>query len=438
MKSTLLTLLCWKAIFLKNFKTLTCCRLCLGEFYPDSLVLIDTPLANELWETRDTAMLAETFPLEVVMCISCKHVQLKHIVSEDRLFQKYVYQSGTSIFFQNHFKEFAATTSKFVENGKILEIGSNDGTLLAAYKDLGFDAVGIEPSKFLVDKCTESGLNVTEGYFSQEIIQRIDPCSSGFDLVVGNNVFAHIDDLSSAFRLAKECLTLTGVFVFEVSHLLRLVESGNFDSIYHEHMSYHSVFSLDLLCNSVGLRIFSVEEISSHGGSIRVFITRNQNRSRETSVDELINREISLGLNDVQVLRVIEKRIAEVKNSVVSALETLSIDGKYQIIGYGAPAKMITFVFQLQLTNFNFLCIIDDNVDKQELFAPAWGVEIVSRENAKLRVKKELERDTAIKYVVYVFPWNLSSEIISKLNGIVPPHSYCIWMNNGLQIKELA
>jgi len=417
---------------------LTSCRLCRGKFYPDSLVLIDTPIANELYATRNAALIAETFPLEIVMCISCKHVQLKHIVSTDRLFQNYVYQSGASIFFQKHFKEFASTTSKFVENGKILEIGSNDGTLLAAYKDLGLDAVGIEPSKFLVEKCKESDLNVVEGYFSQEVVQKIDPYLFGFDLIVGNNVFAHIDDLSTAFGLVKKCLTLNGVFVFEVSHLLRLVESGNFDSIYHEHMSYHSVYSLELFCNSIGLRIFSVQETTSHGGSIRVFVTRNQARLRETSVDELINREVNLSLNDSQVLDVIAKSIAEVKNSVVSALENINNNGNYKIIGYGAPAKMITFVFQLQLTKFNFLCVIDDNVDKQDLFAPAWSVEIVSRENAELLVKKELEVDPGIKFIIYVFPWNLSTEIINKIDGIVPPHSYCLWMDNGLQLKELA
>lgn len=423
---------------MKNIKTLTNCRLCLGEFYPDSLILIDTPIANELCATRNVALLAETFPLEIVMCRSCKHVQLKHIVSTDRLFENYVYQSGTSIFFQKHFKEFAVTTSKYVETGKILEIGSNDGTLLSAYKDLGLDALGIEPSKFLVEKCKESGLNVSEGYFSEEIIQKIDPSLSGFDLIVGNNVFAHIDDLDTAFRLIKKSLTLDGVFVFEVAHLLRLVESGNFDSIYHEHMSYHSVFSLDLFCNSIGLRIFSVEETSSHGGSIRVFVTRNQVRMREPSVDELINKEISLNINNRQILNVIKKSIAEIKNSVISAVEKINVEGNYKIIGYGAPAKMITFVFQLQLTRFNFLCVIDDNVDKQQLFAPAWGVEIVSRDDAELLVKKEMEVDPGIKFIIYVFPWNISSEIINKIDGIVPPHSYCLWMNNGLQLKELV
>ena len=422
---------------MKNFKTLTSCRLCLGNFYPESLVLIDTPIANELYPTRNAALMAESFPLELVMCKSCKHVQLKHIVSTDRLFQNYVYQSGTSIFFQKHFKEFACTTSKFVKNGKILEIGSNDGTLLAAYKDLGLDAVGIEPSKLLVEKCKESGLNVVEGYFSQEVVLKIDPYLSGFDLIVGNNVFAHIDDLRRAFGLVKECLALEGVFVFEVAHLLRLVESGNFDSIYHEHMSYHSLFSLDLFCNSIGLRIFAAEETLSHGGSIRVFVTRNEALVREPSVNQLIEREIRLGLNDPRILNVIENSIAEVKNSVISTLENLNDRGNFRIIGYGAPAKMITFVFQLELTKFNFLCVVDDNVDKQHLFAPTWGVEIVSRKDAECLVKKELEVNSGTRYIIYVFPWNLSSEIISKIDGIVPPHSYCLWMSNGLQLKEL-
>lgn len=409
----------------------------MGEFFPESLILIDTPIANELCVTRGDALIADTFPLEIVMCTTCKHVQLRHIVSTNRLFQNYVYQSGTSSFFQTHFKEFAAATSRFVKDGKILEIGSNDGTLLSAFQELGLDAVGIEPSKFLVDKCKKSGLNVFEGYFSKEILQKIDSDRSGFSLVVGNNVFAHIEDLPAAFNLVKDCLTLDGVFVFEVAHLLRLVESGNFDSIYHEHMSYHSLFSLDLFCNSIGLRIFAVEETSSHGGSIRVFVTRNEALMREPSVNQLIEREIGLSLNDPLILKAVEKSIAEVRNSVLSTLENLNQKENCRIIGYGAPAKMITFVFQLELTRFNFLCVIDDNVDKQHLFAPVWGVEIVSRKDAEFLVKNELKQDPEAKFIIYVFPWNLSSEIINKLDGIVPPHSYCIWMNNGLQLKEL-
>lgn len=416
---------------------MTNCRLCLGEFYRDSLKLIDTPLANELYVTRDAALLAEIFPLELVMCTSCKHVQLKHIVSKDRLFKNYVYQSGTSIFFQKHFKEFAATTSKFVENGKVLEIGSNDGTLLAAYKDLGLDAIGIEPSKLLVEKCKGTGLNVFEGYFSPEIVKKIDPYLSGFDLIVGNNVFAHIDDLRSAFKLVKKCLTLNGVFIFEVSHLLHLVESGNFDSIYHEHMSYHSVFSLELFCNYIGLRIFSIEETSSHGGSIRVFVTKNRIRLREASVDELINREIISGLNHPQILYKIQKSIAELKNSVIAKLQDLNEKGNYKIIGYGAPAKMITSVFQLQLMKFNFLCVIDDNVEKQHLFSAGWGVEIVSFEDVELMVKKNSEDNSKAKYIIYIFPWNLSVEIVKKIDKIVPTHSYFLWINNGLHFKEI-
>ena len=138
------------------------------------------------------------------------------------------------------------------------------------------------------------------------------------------------------------------------------------------------------------------------------------------------------------ILNAIKKSIAEIKNSVISTLENINKEGNYKIIGYGAPAKMITFVFQLELTKFNFLCVIDDNIEKQHLFAPTWGIEIVSRENARLLVKEDLAVDPRANYIIYVFPWNLSSEIINKIDGIAPPYSYCLWMNNGLQLKELS
>lgn len=413
------------------------CRLCEGELFSNRLVLSPTPLANELYDTSQEAEKAEVFPLTLAMCSMCSHVQLVYLVSSKRLFENYAYQSGTSSFFRKHFEEFASSTSQFVRNTPVLEIGSNDGTLLGAYQKLGIRNVGIEPSAQLVKGCLEIGLDARVGYFDEKTRDALIVEFGLFDLIVANNVLAHIDDLRQVFFDIYNSLSNEGVCVFEVAHLLKMVEQGTFDSIYHEHMSYHSLFSLNKFCTSVGLRIFKVEQVDTHGGSIRVFVSKNPKVEVQSSVQDLINSEIDAGLDQPEILKVIEVQINHLKGEIEEIFfSDLENPNKFTF-GYGAPAKLVTFISETQLYTVDLRFVVDDNPLKQGKFVPKWSIPIVSHIEAQKEISRLLKQFPGLSIRVVIFPWNLSEEIIDKLTEWLPDGTEVVWFNKGVNVREI-
>ncbi len=413
------------------------CRLCGGVLFSDQLVLNPTPLANELSESADAATKAEIFPLTVAMCSECSHVQLVDLITSERLFDGYAYQSGTSTYFRNHFAEFASTTSKFAGSKPILEIGSNDGTLLQAFADLGLRCVGIEPSEQLVEKCVQSGLDARVGYFDESAVKNLVDEFGQFDLVVANNVLAHVDNLRQVFQDIFNSLSPEGVCIFEVAHLLSMVEQGTFDSIYHEHMSYHSLTSLTKFCNSIGFTIFDVQLVSSHGGSIRVFISKNPRIDIQDSVGMLLEVELSSGLTSPNVLHTIKSRILNLKLEIDNYLNFNKSSAKRITFGFGAPAKLVTFISETRLYEQDLSFIVDDNPLKQGKFIPIWAIPVIAKTQAEKMIAEIISDDPGIKIRVIIFPWNLSLEIIEKLSEWLPKGTEVLWFNDGLNVREI-
>ena len=291
-------------------KTLTNCRLCTGEFFKKTLKLKSTPPANELYPTQESAKGAEKFPLEVVMCQKCRHVQLKHIVSPRRLFDDYIYKSGTSKFFNEHFDKLASKIlSEFPVNSYVLEVGSNDGILLTSLNKRGIKSIGIEPSEYLAKECINRNLNVYNAYLNEKTVGQITQSHGKASIVLGNNVFAHIEDMKTAFNNVFEILEDSGIFIFEVAHFKYILTDGLFDTIYHEHMSYHTAIALEGFAIASGFKLFRIEEISSHGGSLRFYLSKNHDKLEEPSVEQIKNDELNLGLNKVEALTLIEDKI---------------------------------------------------------------------------------------------------------------------------------
>ena len=398
-----------------NFcRELKFCRICGGEFEERSLRLKDSPLANEIYSDHESSIAADIFPLEIVMCKSCSHIQLRHIVSPERLFSNYVYASGTSSIFREHFQQLAFRISQLVDGGKVLEIGSNDGTLLDFLHAEGFEVVGIEPSATLTEKCIQRGLEVHTDFLDQALSIKLRATHKEFDVVVGNNVFAHIDDLPGAFRLVHNLLSAGGFFVFEVAHSLKMVNELLFDTIYHEHMSYHSAHSLSKFIPEFGFEILDIEEISMHGGSIRVICQKVKGKHliRESSeaVKELCHREVEAHLDTSSWMEDFEKRISELKSATQNAI--VAEGPNIQWLGYGAPAKAVTFINEFDLSDLGIIGIVDDNVDKQGNYLPRSGIRIISRSEMITKLSEdEIESDLRC----IVFPWNLTSEIVEKL-----------------------
>jgi SAM-dependent methyltransferase len=408
------------------FKTLDKCRLCSGPFYQKTLKLKDTPPANELYPTREQARAADKFPLEVVMCSDCKHVQLKHIVSPKRLFDDYIYKSGTSSFFKQHFDKLAEQiVSSFPIQSYVLEIGSNDGILLKSLENRAIKSIGVEPSTFLAKECISSNQTVYNSYFNQQIVSEILTTHGAASVVVGNNVFAHIEDLNEAFKNVAEVLNPTGIFIFEVAHFKYIFTNGIFDTIYHEHMSYHTAFSMEKFAKNFGFKIVNIEEISPHGGSLRFFLSKNEGTSIYPSVQKIINDEITLGLNSDKVLGLIEEKINSIKSAVIQITNGLISNVDTKFFGYGAPAKVVTFLAQMELENLDLIGVIDDNLSKQGKYLPGSGFKVSSAEEVK-KILISTNKTHTNGSTCLIFPWNLKFEILEKLKEWVPSDSNAV------------
>ena len=407
------------------FRTLTNCRLCSGEFFQKTLRLKSTPPANELYKSKDEARAAEKFPLEVVMCQKCRHVQLKQIVSPKRLFDDYVYKSGTSRFFNDHFDNLASTlVAEFKVDNYVLEVGSNDGILLASLAKRGIKSIGIEPSSFLAKECVNNNLNVYNSYLDSKVVAEIIQSHGHASIVLGNNVFAHIDDMRTAFKNVFDLLGNSGVFIFEVAHFKYILVDGLFDTIYHEHMSYHTAIALEKFALETGFKLFRIEEIPSHGGSLRFYLSKDKDQLIDQSVEKTIKEEVSLGLNEVEVLSSIEGKIKNTKLAADIMLKEISMKSNALFVGYGAPAKVVTFLAQMDMEDMDLIGIIEDNIYKQSKYLPGSGFAINSLEEIQRSIKKNGSKELCINFLI--FPWNLKSEIIEKLGKWAPRNSNAV------------
>ena len=406
-------------------KTLSNCRLCTGNFFEKTLKLKSTPPANELYPTKDSAKKAEKFPLEVVMCQKCRHVQLKHIVSPKRLFDEYIYKSGTSKFFNEHFDSLASKIdSEFPVNNYVLEVGSNDGVLLTSLNKRGIKSIGIEPSEYLAKECINRNLNVYNSYLDETTVVKITQSHGKASIVLGNNVFAHIEDMKGAFKNVFEILEDSGIFIFEVAHFKYILTDGLFDTIYHEHMSYHTATALESFATTSGFKIFRIEEISSHGGSLRFYLSKNHDKLKEPSVELIKNDELKLGLNQVEALSLIEDKIKETKESAARMIKDIGLGDNTVFVGYGAPAKVVTFLAQMELEEINLIGVIEDNVEKQNRFLPGSGFAIKSLEEMKKLISVNESKEVCLNFLI--FPWNLKKEIVEKLSKWVPKNSNAV------------
>ena len=366
------------------------CRLCGGEFFRQVLELKPSPLANELYQTKALALDAERFPLNVVMCQVCAHVQLQHIVNAERLYSNYKYASGTSQTFQKHFRDLAATLANLGFSPELtLEIGSNDGTLLRELSIAGFNAVGIEPSAELVSSCKDGGLKAIQGYANSETLLEFEKEYGKPTVIIGNNVFAHIEHINELFSSFSKILKENGVVIIEVAHLKSLVEK-------------------------FGMEIFNVDEIPTHGGSVRIYISRQGERAILDSVANMISSEKKVGLDKPSVLSKISLDIQNLREQIEKRFSAGAEDQEIVYFGYGAPAKTVTFLSEMGLENFEFHFVVDDNQSKQGHYLPGSGVRITSLSEMESFFRKhKLDELCCI-----IFPWNLQEELVTKLESL--------------------
>ena len=371
------------------------------------LSLAPTPLANAFVTKEALAQPQPVYPLDVYFCEDCAHAQLLDVVDPAVLYRHYVYVSGTSPVFVRHFQDYAAhVTERFQipAGGLVVEIGSNDGTLLRCFKERGMRVLGIDPAEEITRATIASGIDAVVGFFTPGLARGIRAAQGPAAVIAANNVIAHIDDLSGVMDGVRELLADDGVFVFEVSYLVDVIEKNLFDTIYHEHLDYHSVKPLIGFFRSHGLELIEARRVDSHGGSLRGVVQRAGGpRPVDASVADAVHQEQALGLDRADTLRAFAGHIDDVKRELTGLLRGLKQQGK-RIAAFGAPAKATTLMYHFGIEPGLVDFIVDDSPLKQGLYSPGMHIPVVP--SSELYAQKP-------DYVI-ILAWNFALPIIDR------------------------
>lgn len=383
------------------------CRLCDSAALAKVFALTPTPPANAFVSENQLAKKQACFPLELFFCEDCSHLQLLDVVNPTELFRNYVYVSGTSASFVKHFEDHANTCIVRFElspGDLVVDIGSNDGTLLNFFQNKKLNVLGIDPARAIAKEASENGIETWPEFFDEIIADKIKQEKGLASLVTANNVFAHADDLAGITENIKSLLTPDGVFVFEVSYLGDVYEDTLFDTIYHEHVAYHSVIPLVNFFNSKGLDFFAAERIPSHGGSLRGMVQiKGGPHKVDGSVQSLIDYEQNLALNQSITWTGYAKKIDHLRDALVDLLTSLIQEGK-SIAGFGAPAKATTLMYHFNLGPDIIDFIADDAPLKQGLYSPGLHIPVLSGQAIY---------DKKPDYVV-LLAWNFAPQIMAN------------------------
>ncbi len=383
------------------------CRLCGSADLALVLQLTPTPPANAIVSEAERNQVQETFPIAVLFCRACSHVQLRDVVDPKILFENYRYMPGVSPAFVRHFRAYADFILKHYPappKALVVDIGSNDGTLLSFFQKQGFRVLGVDPARDIAKTATQAGIETLPEFFTGELARRIRAERGPAAVITANNVMAHIDDLGSVVDAVRELLADDGVFVFEVSYLLDVLDKTLFDTIYHEHLDYHSVRPLVGYFQRHGMALIAAERVDSHGGSVRLVAQRaSGRRPAEPSLAKALAAEAAFGLEREATLLAFSKRIDALKQEFVSLLRKLHGEGK-RIAAFGAPAKATTLMYHFGIGPELIEFVVEDSPLKQGMYTPGLHIPIVSPE----RMYRERP-----DYLV-VLAWNFAEPIMAK------------------------
>jgi len=362
--------------------------LCGSEDLAEVVQLTATPPANAFVSRTNLDIEQEKFPLTLHFCRDCTHLQLLDVVDPGILFENYVYVSGTSPVFVKHFEDYSAALMERYHPATAslaIDIGSNDGTLLGFLKAAGLQVLGIDPARDIAARATEIGIETLPEFFTPALARQIKTDRGAAAIITANNVFAHADDLISVVDGVRELLASDGVFSFEVSYLVDVFENTLFDTIYHEHLSYHAVGPLVRFFAANGMTLIEAERIDTHGGSIRGFAQlATATRPVGSSVSEAVLTEVKMGLNREETYDIFSAKINALRIDLTELLVDLKSQGK-RIAGFGAPAKATTLMYHFGLGPDIIDFIVDDSPLKQGLFTPGLHVPVLPSSEIQLR-----------------------------------------------------
>ena len=391
------------------------CRSCGNTNLKRVVSLGYQPLANNLLNKKKDK--CELYPLEMNYCEACHNCQLSVSVNPKKMFSNYLYTSSTSKSFREHFVEAA---KKYIKELKlkskksyIIDIGSNDGVALKPFKELNFkNILGIEPAKNLAKLANKNKIKTINAFFDKKNFRKF---KKNADLILASNVFAHSDNLKEMTECMLKLLSKNGTIIIEIQYLLNTLKDLTFDNIYHEHYNYWSLTSLINFFNQFKVKIYKAEKINTHGGSLRIYIKKNNKIKIEKSVKNLIKEEEKFGIKKYKTYQDFGKKVYQIRSNVLKKIKELKKQNK-KIIGYGAPAKATTALNFFGLTNeIDF--IVEDNKLKHNKFIPGVKIEIKNKSYIK-------NKDN----ILLILAWNFYEEI--KKNNLK-------LSNNFINIKSL-
>lgn len=382
-----------------------CCRLCGGDRLLKVLSLAPSPPANAFVPSSALGREQARIPLDVWFCEGCTHLQLLDVVDPALLFEHYVYASGTSRVFVSHFESYASEVlDRFgVAAGElVVDIGSNDGTLLRFFQRSGHRTLGVDPAHGIARRATDAGVETLPTFFTPTVAEEIRADRGPARVVTANNVLAHVDELSSVMEGVRTLLADDGVLVFEVSYLLDVFEKTLFDTIYHEHLDYHSVQPLVPFFAAHDLELIDAVRVDSHGGSLRGIVQRAGGPYEVSmGVAELVEAERRAGLDRAETFLDFGARVDALGSELTTLLRRVRADGG-RIAGFGAPAKATTLMHHFGIGGDLLDFIADDSPLKQGLYTPGFHVPVVSS-----AAMYERQPD-----YVLILAWNFAPSII--------------------------
>lgn len=389
------------------------CRFCQHELTHKFIDLNNAPPSNSFLTKEQLAQPEVFYPLKLFVCENCWLVQIDEYKKANDIFdQEYIYFSSYSKSWLIHAKnyvDYVVQRFYFNQNSLVIEIASNDGYLLQYFKEKQIPCLGIEPTKSTALACKEKEIPVIEAFFGEQLATQLLNNNQQADLLIGNNVLAHVPNINDFVKGLKIALKKTGVITLEFPHLLQLVQQNQFDTIYHEHFSYFSFHTVKHIFCSHGLDIFDVKELPTHGGSLRIYAKHLENKSYSisTNIISLEQKESEQQITSLTYYQTFQQQANKIKNDLLAFLIEQNQQGK-TVVAYGAAAKGNTLLNYCGVKKDLIEFVVDASPYKQGKFLPASHVPVVSEEHI-IETKPDF---------ILILPWNIKDEVIEQVSYV--------------------